>query len=86
MEIRFDTIPEEQIVIEMEQHLKEDLRFEDVKKLTRNGKTIIIEGKVPKRLIKFIVKKYLGRSAYKNQTKIIANGNIFNVHMIEVSS
>ena len=86
MEIRFDTIPEEQIVVDMEKHLKDDLIYEDVKKLTRNGKTIIVEGKVPKRLVKFIVKKYLGRSAYKNQTKIIANGNIFNVIMNEASS
>ena len=83
MEIRFDKIPEEQIVIEMEDQLKSNLVGENIKKVTRSGKTITIEGvedEVPKRYIKFIVKKYLGRSVYKGQTKVIAlNKNVFEV-------
>ncbi|MHA1990444.1 MAG: 60S ribosomal protein L22 [Candidatus Hodarchaeales archaeon] len=83
MEIRFDKIPEEQIVVEMEEQLKTNLIGENIKKVSRSGKTITIEGDsedVPKRYIKFIVKKYLGRSVYKGQTKVIAiNKNVFEV-------
>ncbi|OLS19894.1 MAG: hypothetical protein HeimC3_43330 [Candidatus Heimdallarchaeota archaeon LC_3] len=85
MEIRFDKIPEEQIVVEMQEQLRTNLIGENVKKVSRNGKTIVIDGdEVPKRYIKFIVKKYLGRSVYKGQTKVIAlNKDVFEVLLSE---
>jgi hypothetical protein len=81
MEIRFDQLPEEQVVSELEQSLKDNLVNENVKKITRSGKTIVIEGnEVPKRYIKFIVRKYLGRSVYKGRVKIISkNRDLFEV-------
>ncbi len=86
MEIRFDKIPEEQIVVEMQEQLRTNLMGENVKKVSRNGKTIVIDGdEVPKRYVKFIVKKYLGRSVYKGQTKVIAlNKDVFEVLLSEV--
>ena len=73
MEIRFDKIPEDQIVAEMENELKRNLVGEKVKKVARSGKTITVTGDgVPKRYVKSIVKKYLGRSVYKGQTKVIS--------------
>lgn len=85
MEIRFEKIPEEQIVVEMQEQLRTNLVGENVKKVSRNGKTIVIDGdEVPKRYVKFIVKKYLGRSVYKGQTKVIAiSKDVFEVLLSE---
>ena len=57
MEFRFDAIPNEEIVSEIEKKLKTALIEEDISKISRNGKTIHIEGEVPTRFVKFLVKK-----------------------------
>ena len=72
MQFRFDKLPDEEVVKNIEQSLKEALVEEDISKISRTGKTITIEGDVPRRFVKFLVKKFLGQSQYKNLTRVIS--------------
>lgn len=72
LQFKFDKLPDEEVVKNIEQSLKEALVEEDISKISRTGKTITIEGDVPRRFIKFLVKKFLGQSQYKNLTRVIA--------------
>jgi hypothetical protein len=72
MQFKFDKLPDEEIVKKIEESLKKALVEEDISKITRAGKTITIEGDVPRRFVKFLVKKFLGQTQYKNLTRIIS--------------
>ena len=80
MEFRFDSVPNDDIVEEIEKKLKNALVEEDITKISRNGKTINIEGEVPTRFVKFLVKKFLGKTAFRKNTRVIvARPGIFEV-------
>ena len=71
MIFKFDAIPEEDVVKEIEENLKDALIEEDITKIERDGKSINVEGEVPTRFVKFLVKKFLGKTNYKNNTRVI---------------
>ena len=73
MEFRFDALPSDDIVSVIEEKLKEALVEEDISKISRSGKTINIEGEVPTRFVKFLVKKFLGKTPFKNNTRVIVS-------------
>ena len=72
LQFRFDKLPDEDIVKTIEESLKKALIEEDISKISRSGKTITVEGDVPRRFVKFLVKKFLGQSQYKNLTRVIS--------------
>ena len=71
MIFKFDSVPEEDIVKEIEEKLKIALVEEDVNKIQRDGKTIEVDGDVPTRFVKSLVKKFLGKTDYKHNTRVI---------------
>ena len=87
MQFRFDRLPSEDVVKDIEQSLKEALVEEDISKISRSGKTITVEGDVPRRFVKFLVKKFLGQSQYKNLTRVISTKpEIFDVFYYQPES
>ena len=72
MQFKFDNLPDEEIVKNIEEILKKALVEEDISKISRSGKTITVEGNVPRRFVKFLVKKFHGQSQYKNLTRVIS--------------
>ena len=53
LQFRFDKLPDEDIVKTIEESLKKALVEEDISKISRSGKTITVEGDVPRRFVKF---------------------------------
>ena len=87
MQFKFDKLPDEEVVKNIEESLKEALVEEDISKISRSGKTITVEGDVPRRFVKFLVKKFLGQSQYKNLTRVISTKpEIFEVFYYEPES
>jgi len=87
MQFKFDKLPEEETVKAIESSLKKALVEEDVSKISRSGKTITIEGEVPRRFVKFLVKKFLGKTEYKNSTRVIATRpEVFEIFLYEESA
>jgi len=87
MQFKFDRLPSEDVVKDIEQSLKEALVEEDISKITRSGKTITVEGDVPRRFVKFLVKKFLGQSQFKNLTRVISTKpEIFEVFYYQPES
>lgn len=81
MIFKFDTIPDEDVVKQIEESLKDALVEEDITKISRDGKSITIEGDVPSRFVKFLVRKFLGKTTYKNNTRVIVTKpGIFEVY------
>lgn len=87
MQFKFDKLPEDDIVKTIEESLKKALVEEDISKISRTGKTITVEGDVPRRFVKFLVKKFLGQSQYKNLTRVISTKpEIFEVFYYQPES
>ncbi len=87
MQFKFDRLPSEDVVKNIEQSLKEALVEEDISKISRSGKTITVEGDVPRRFVKFLVKKFLGQSQFKNLTRVISTKpEIFEVFYYQPES
>ena len=81
MQFKFDSVPDEDVVKEIESKLKDALIEEDINKISRDGKSINIDGEVPTRFVKFLVKKFLGKTSYKNTTRVIVTKpGIFEVY------
>ncbi len=81
MEFKFDQLPEDNIVEELVTLLKAALIEEDISKISRSGKTIVIEGTdLPRRFVKFLVRKFLGQLNYGKKTRVISTSpGIFEV-------
>ena len=81
LQFKFDQIPEDHIVEEIEKQLAEALIEEDISNLSRSGKTITIEGdELPRRFVKFLVRKFLGQLNYGRKTRVISTSpGIFEI-------
>lgn len=81
MQFKFDNVPSEEVVKQIEEKLKVALIEEDISQISRSGKTINIEGDVPSRFVKFLVKKFLGKTEFKNNTRVIVTKpGVFEVY------
>jgi len=81
LQFKFDQLPEDHIVEEIEELLKKALVEEDITNLSRSGKTITIEGSgLPRRFAKFLVRKFLGQLNYGKNTRVISTSpGVFEV-------
>lgn len=84
MQFKFDHVPDAEVVSKVEEELREALVEEDITTISRSGKTITVEGEVPRRFVKFLVKKFLGRQGLAKHTKVIATGpGVFDVYYVQ---
>lgn len=82
MQFNFDRLPEDHIIEEIEKLLKEALIEEDISNISLSGKVLTIEGKnLPRRFVKFLVRKFLGQLNYGKKTRVISTSpGIFDIY------
>ncbi|MHA2363133.1 MAG: hypothetical protein ACXAC7_04195 [Candidatus Hodarchaeales archaeon] len=80
MKFKLDQVPDDSITEKLEKMLSEALIEEEISNISRSGKTLTIEGDVPRRFVKFLIRKFLGQLNYGKKTRVISSSpGIFEV-------